>query len=246
MNTVELVRTDDKREVTAWDSQVRSVTPMDMLDRALATGAGTEVLEKLLALQERWEASQARKAFDAAIAAAKAEIPVITKNRQGHNNKRYADFAALASVVDPIIGQHGLSYRFRTVQNDKINVTCILSHAAGHYEETTLCGPADATGSKNAIQAIGSTLTYLQRYTLTQALGLAASEDDDGKTAGAADAGPITEEQATRVRALIKETQTDEPAFLRWLDVESVEAIPAGQMKRVEDSFAAKKRRMAS
>ena len=90
----------------------------------------------------------------------------------------------LPQMVDPIITSHGLSYRFRTQQNDKINVTCILSHKAGHYEETTLSGPADATGSKNAIQAIGSTLTYLQRYSLVQALGLAAANDDDGKSSG--------------------------------------------------------------
>jgi hypothetical protein len=163
---------------------VVSMTPMDMLDRAVTQGASMEVLEKLMALQERWEANQARKSFNDAVAAAKAEIPVITKNREGHNSKRYADFAAYARVVDPILGKHGLGYRFRTVQDDRIHVTCILFHKAGHVEENTLAGPADATGSKNAIQAIGSTLTYLQRYSLTQALGLAATEDDDGKAAG--------------------------------------------------------------
>jgi ERF superfamily protein len=160
------------------------LTPMDMLNRAVSSGADIEVLEKLMGLQERYEKNQARKAFDEAVAAAKAEIPPILRNREGHNQKRYADFAAIAEVVDPIITSHGLSYRFRTLQNDKINVTCILSHKAGHYEETTLSGPADATGSKNAIQAIGSTLTYLQRYSLVQALGLAAANDDDGKASG--------------------------------------------------------------
>jgi ERF superfamily len=157
-------------------------TPMTMLDRAVASGASIEVLEKLMGLQERFEANQARKAFDAAIADAKSQIPPIIRNATGHNAKRYADFAAIAAVIDPIIGQHGLNYRFRTVQTDKIAVTCILSHKAGHSEETTLCGPADATGNKNAIQAIGSTLTYLQRYSLVQALGLAAAHDDDGKS----------------------------------------------------------------
>jgi hypothetical protein len=114
------------------------VTPMDMLNRAVQSGADIDMIEKLMNLQERWEASNARKAFDEAVAAAKAEIPAIQRNATGHNSKKYADFAAIARVVDPIIGKHGLSYRFRTTQNGKISVTCVLSHKAGHSEETTL------------------------------------------------------------------------------------------------------------
>src|SRR6185312_8762594 len=103
--------------------------------------------EKLMGLQERWEANQARKSFDEAMAAAKAEIPAIARNRSGHNSKKYADFAAIAAVVDPILSRHGLSYRFRSAQDERINVTCVLSHKAGHSEETTLAAPADTTGN---------------------------------------------------------------------------------------------------
>lgn len=159
------------------------ITPMEMLNTALTRGADIAVLEKLMGLQERWEANQARKAFDAAIAAAKGEIGPVFRNAKGHNDKKYADFAQIARTVDPILTKHGLTYRFRTEQTDRIHVTCILSHRDGHSETTTLAGPPDASGSKNAIQAIGSTLTYLQRYSLVQALGLAASNDDDGRSA---------------------------------------------------------------
>jgi hypothetical protein len=159
------------------------VTPMEMLNTALTRGADVTVLEKLMGLQERWEANQARKAFDAAIAAAKGEIGPIVRNATGHNEKRYADFAAIARTVDPVLTKYGLTYRFRTEQTDRINVTCILSHKDGHSETTTLAGPPDGSGSKNAIQAIGSTLTYLQRYSLVQMLGLASSNDDDGRAA---------------------------------------------------------------
>ena len=58
-----------------------ALTPPEMLARALSAGADITVLERLMNLQERWEAAQARKAFDAAMAAAKAEIPVIHKNK---------------------------------------------------------------------------------------------------------------------------------------------------------------------
>jgi hypothetical protein len=201
------------------------VTPMDMLNRAVSSGADIEMIEKLMSLQERWETGQARKAFDEAIAAAKLEIPPIERNAKGHNDKKYADFSAIAAVVDPILGKHGLSYRFRTNQTDRIAVTCILSHKAGHSEETTLSGPPDASGSKNAIQAIGSTLTYLQRYSLVQMLGLAAARDDDGK----AGAGKplITQEQADKLRDALEASGKDRKAFLKWAKVEKIEDITA-------------------
>lgn len=166
---------------------VQTITPMDMIDRAISSGSSVEMLEKLLALQERYEANQARKAFDNAISLAKAEIAPVVKNKKGHNSTKYADFSAISSAIDPIITAHGLSYRFRSAQSDRITVTCILSHRDGHCEETTLSGPPDATGNKNAIQAIGSTLTYLQRYTLIQSLGIAVTDDDDGNKAKSVD-----------------------------------------------------------
>ena len=213
-------------------------TPMTMLDRAVASGASIEVLEKLMGLQERFEANQARKAFDEAVASAKAEIPPIERNAKGHNAKKYADFSAIATVVDPILSKYGLSYRFRTAQAERISVTCILSHKAGHSEETTLAGPADTSGNKNAIQAIGSTLTYLQRYSLVQMLGLAAAADDDGKAGSGAPT--ITQEQADELRDLIETNGKDRAKFLKWAKVEKIEDIAADYYQSCVDAVSAK------
>jgi hypothetical protein len=218
LDKVSIIPQDEPKALAA-------VTPMDMLNRAVSSGASLEMVEKLMTLQERWDASQARKQFDAAVADAKAEIPAITRNATGHNSKRYADFAAIAKVVDPIIGKHGLSYRFRTTQNGSIAVTCILSHKAGHSEETTLCGPADGSGNKNAIQAIGSTLTYLQRYSLVQMLGLAAAADDDGKASGSGET--VTQKQADDLSDLIEANGKNRAQFLKWAKVERFEDIAA-------------------
>src|SRR3954469_19020601 len=75
-------------------------------------------LEKLLEWRDKTVADQRREAFERELAAAKTDIPVIVRNATGHNSKKYADFAGIARVIDPILGQHGLSYRFRTVQTD--------------------------------------------------------------------------------------------------------------------------------
>jgi hypothetical protein len=206
-----------------------TMTPMDMLARAVQSGADLDMIEKLMNLQERWEGSNARKAFDAAIASAKAKIPPIERNATGHNDKRYADFSAIAKVVDPILSEFGLSYRFRTTQGERISVTCVLSHKDGHSEETTLAGPPDASGSKNAIQAIGSTLTYLQRYSLVQMLGLAAARDDDGKGSVG---GAISLEQVEQLLALADEVEADKQAFCKYFRVESIAALPAKDFDR--------------
>jgi hypothetical protein len=200
------------------------MTPMDMLAKAVQGNVDPQVLKQLLDLQERWQANIALVAFDEAIAAAKQEIPVVVKNRTGHNNKKYADFSAYVEVVDPVLSKHGISYRFRTTQNDnRITVTCVLV-GHGHHEENSLSGPADKTGSKNEIQAIGSTLTYLQRYTLVQALGLAAAEDDDG---GAGET--INDEQFNTLNQLIGTTHASYADFCKLLKVDDLANLPARQ-----------------
>ena len=159
---------------------VMAAAPMEMLARAVESGMAPDVIERLIGFAERIQNTNARMAFDKAMAAAMAKIPVVKKNRDGHGGRRYADIAAIASVVNPILAEYGLSYRYRSKREDNyLLVTCILAHEAGHYEENTLFAPIDNTGSKNPVQAIGSTDTYLRRYTLVQALGIAVGEDDD-------------------------------------------------------------------
>lgn len=212
-----------------------ALTPMDMIERAVSGGASVEALEKLLALQERWEANQGRKAFDAAIAAAKAEIPTIRKNREvdftsqkGRTNYRHEDLAEIARTVDPILSSHGLSYRYRTTQEDnRVTVTCILSHREGYSEETTLSSAPDQSGNKNHIQAVGSAATYLQRYTLKMALGLAASADDDGR---AAEGAPlINADQYQVLSNLMEDAEADEAKMLGFLKAESLEELTVKQ-----------------
>lgn len=201
------------------------MTPMDLLARALERGDGIDMIEKLMDLQDRHEQKVARRAFDAAVANAKAKIKPVVKNRTG-NNSKYADLSAYAKEVDPILAEFGLSYRYSSRQEGAIFITCILSHRDGHSEETTLSGGADATGSKNAIQAIGSTVEYLKRYTLTLALGLSASEaDDDGRAAGGDEA--INEQQLQEIRDKLASSGADIEAFCRYLKVEALPDIRA-------------------
>lgn len=206
------------------------MTPVQMAAHLISSGADFQSVKEMIALSKELAADQAKRAFDAAIASAKSEIPAVAKNAKGHNNKAYANFAAYAAVVDPVLGKWGLSYRFRTEQTDRITVTCVLTHKDGHSEENSLSGPPDGSGSKNAIQAIGSTLTYLQRYTLVQALGLSASDDDDGRALGKTEQqiATVSEDQQMQLREMIEVSGADMDRFLK-----------VGSLTRLSDMRAA-------
>lgn len=215
------------------------MTPMAMIAGALEKGATPETLEKLLALQERWEAGQAKKAFDVAIGAAKAQIPTIIKDKgasfegKGGNTTsyRYETMPALAKVLEPILHAQGLSYRYTSeVVNGQIAVTCIVSHVGGHKEGTTLQCPPDTTGSKNAVQAIGSAVTYLQRYTLKLALGISASDDDDANKVS--DMDTINADQFRELTALIEKAEADERKIIDYVGGNDLESLSVAQFKK--------------
>jgi hypothetical protein len=209
-----------------------------IIQNALATGASTEVLREILAWQKSEREDEARRAYDAAIAAAKADLPTITKNRQvGFDSKKpgasrtsykHEDLATIASAIDEPLSKHGISYRFRTHNppGQPITVTCIVSHREGHSEENSLSGPADDSGNKNKHQAIGSAVTYLSRYTLKAALGLSAAHDDDAQ-ATSADTAAINAEQLDKLQSLIAHVGQDIEKFCRYFAIEKVADLRA-------------------
>jgi len=226
------------REAATLVNQPRST--LEMVQDAMMRGASVELIERLLAFHERHEAAQARRAFDAAVAAAKGEIQVIKKTRQVNNGK-YEDMGAIADAISPILSRHGLSYRYRTEQSDKITVTCVIAHKDGHSEGTALSAQADKTGNKNHIQAIGSAVTYLQRYTLKAALGLAAAADDDGQSAEGD--GPISDQQVEEMIALANEVGVDKQRFCKLFKINAFAEIRKSQFGRARQMIQAKRKK---
>jgi hypothetical protein len=212
-------------------------SPMLALAGKMVESGQISELEKLLEMHREWERDQARNAYNEAFAAFRADPPQIYKDKEvRYSSTRYkhATLDHVASAIGKAMAPHGLSFRWETKQDGSaITVTCWINHVAGHREGTTLSAPADTSGQKNAIQAIGSAVTYLQRYSLLAATGLAASDDDDG--AGTTDP-KITEEQADDLRALAEEVGADWAKFLRYLGVAEASHLPA---KRLHDAIAA-------
>lgn len=217
--------------------QRTSNTPAEMIRLAVAGNADLEKLEKLLAIQERWEANEARKAYHKAMADFKANAPEIDKDKEvsydtskGRMKYSHASLYNVTKKISAELSKHGLSASWVTHQNGKIDVTCKITHELGHSEETTLSADSDMSGSKNSIQGIGSTITYLERYTLLALTGLATfDQDDDAQTAEEF----ITDKQVNEIRDILislgKEKKEGE--FLKVLKAETLEKLPASQYK---------------
>jgi hypothetical protein len=222
-----------------------TITPLSLLSSALDRGVDEHVLSQLIGLHERSRAEDARRAFEATLAAAKAELPVIAKTQIasiGAKHYRHEDLAEIARAVGPVLARHGLAYRFRSNSDgERVTITCVISHRDGHSEENSLSAGADHSGEKNAIQAIGSTLTYLQRMTLKAALGLAAADDDDGKAAGVAET--ITRQQARELLALIDEVGSEHEALLRFFKIKAFAELPARRFRQALVMLNARKGR---
>jgi hypothetical protein len=207
-------------------------TPMQMLAIAVQQGADLSKIEKLMELQQRWDGERARKSFVAAMSAFKSEPMSILKSKQVNipGGAKFAH-ATLADVVDGVVAglsKHGLSHKWELHQEgDRVTVTCIITHEAGHSERTALSGLPDDSGKKNGIQQIASTVTYLQRYTLMAATGLAAKDMDDDGRGGKSTKPKLSEEQIANIEALLTEVGSNKVNFLKWARVEAIEDILA-------------------
>jgi hypothetical protein len=162
-----------------------SATPADLLRIAVESGADLDRLERLMDLQTKWEAKEAKRAYDTAFANFKAESIAILKGRKVTDGplkgKSYAELHDVVNAVTPALSRHGLSSSWKLTKDDKdwMEVTCYLRHINGHEESVSMGGPPDAGGAKNAIQARASTKTYLERYTLKAITGLSEQDDDN-------------------------------------------------------------------
>lgn len=192
---VERMPTAIQHAPTALPTSVR--TPADILIYAMEKGGNIEQIEKLMDLQMRWEADQARKAYVVDMAEFKKNPPQIAKDKKvGYENNdgsftgyKHASLGNVTGAIVEGLAKHGFSHRWDTEQQQGglIVVTCVLTHRLGHSERTALSSSPDQSGKKNNIQAVGSTITYLQRYTLLAATGLAThDQDDDGAGSGEA------------------------------------------------------------
>jgi len=219
------------------------LSPLQIIQTAVAQGMGPGEIEQLVALQERMEKTAAHKAFVAAMAAFKRNPPQVLKDVDvsfGNTKYKHADLAKVSDVVGHALLDHGLTHTWKTdpLDNGMTKVTCTITHIDGHSESSSMqCAP-DQSGGKNAIQAQGSGVTYLMRYTLMAAVGIVAQgADNDGRGATPEAAEFITPEQAKDIEAKIEAHELDRVKFLAWAKVGKISEIQASNLDHVNKAI---------
>lgn len=177
--------------IPAREEQSLSVssTPEGLLQLGINKGLPIESLEKLMSLYERWKEQQSREQFYLAFSNFQSSVPKLEKKKVvnytskngGVTNYRYAPLSEIAETVKESLRLNGLSYRweFSDVDASTLKCTCFVTHSSGHNATSSMTAQKDSSGNKNDIQSRGSTMTYLQRYTLIAALGLTTADEDN-------------------------------------------------------------------
>lgn len=210
----------ERKSNTGQELVTVSQDPSQLLQLAVKQDLDVEKLGKLMELQERWQAHEARRAFFDAMCRFQSILPIMSKNQavdfttdKGRTYYTYANLAEIVQTIKKPLADCGLSYRFEIAQiEDELEVASIITHRDGHSERTVMSAPLDTSGRKNSVQARGSTTTYLERYTIMGALGIATGDtDDDGRQAQPAD----TKKRTTRGD--------------QWLNLKPNDPVPSGK-----------------
>jgi len=191
----------------------------------LDAGPRPEDMRELLAIQREWEAGEARKAYTAAMVSLKAALPAVVgrdtevryTGQKGLVHYWHTSLAAAVDAVVPHLTTHGFSHGWEPSTSERtVTITCRLTHCAGHSESATISAPPDTGGKKNPAQAVASTITLLQRYTLLSILGIATADMKDPRPA-APDLVDVAKNQraAAHVRSIGRDIEEAERAIGR-------------------------------
>ncbi len=256
------------RALSVRETRDQPASMLEIVQRAaIDPRVDVDKLERLMDMAERVKAQEAKAAYGKALARMQPLLPVIDrKGRITIHNKADADkpeherrvvqstsFARWEDIHDaitPVLSKHGFALSFKPSVEDgtgKIVTTGILRHKEGHQEEASITLPHDSSGSKNPVQAVGSTLSYGKRYAATMLLNiLTRDEDDDGSSSGfPSDANDpnnwITAHEAANLSRLMEEAGADRDRFLNVLQVDTLAHLPKTRLAEATRLLAEKK-----
>jgi len=219
---------------------------------AMEKGYDPAFIEKMMDLRDREEAREASKAYVQAMARFKANPPEILKTAHVSYQKKdqswteydHAVLGEIAEAVNIAMAKEGLYPRWDMTQTEiLISVTCIITHEMGHHETFgPISAPPDTSGNKNAIQAISSTNSYLQRITLLGGSGLAAKGMDHDGQDKPGEVVFINDQQFADITSLISEVGADEKKFIKYLKIKSLDKMPEKLYTKAVEELERKKK----
>jgi ERF superfamily len=201
-----------------------------------------------MAHQERLLAREAEREFSTAFAKMQPTLPVIDENGailgpDGEPVATYATWEDTVEAIRPVLARHGFSLSFVPGRspNGHPTVTGVLRHRGGHKEVGELELPPDPTAGKNAVQAIGSALSYGQRYVARMLLSLTSRGGDD-------DARSATRSPEAFDAIVEIEAAPDAVALAAWKRRSRgrLAALPPGDLKSVVGRYVDRRRHLGA
>jgi hypothetical protein len=201
---------------------------LDVIARA-ATDERVNIdkMTALFDMQQRIMAKDALDQFNEAMAEfnARCELRVAkagTASLGGKGSYRFARWEDMDVVIRPIMRELGLWFSFdATTESNGVTVKGTLHHRGGHTQSASLSLPVDVGPGRNAIQQVGSTVSYGKRYCVEMLLNVVREdEDDDGHAGGATRRPPPPRQEPEREKTFEERAEyalTNEPDPRKWL-----------------------------
>jgi hypothetical protein len=177
-------------------------------------------LERVIAMHGRLKAKEAELAFNAAKGRILKKLagikivknrPVLRESGKGKFQMgtpeafKYAPLEEIDKHLRPLLAEEemDLSYSDEPWEGGGILIRGRLKHLpSGHYEDSFMPAPADTTGGKSKVQAVGSTNSFLRRYVACNIFNIVVVGDDDDGSGGTVD-----EAQTKTILGLVREGQ---------------------------------------
>ncbi len=186
----ELLTAEESKDLAVPLPVSESAAMMQIISAvAMNPEADIDKMERMMVMHEKLLNRDAEMAYNTAMSKLQSELPTVNEKGQIVVNNvvrsKYALFEDINESIRPFLKKYGFSISFKSHFGDAfVDITGIISHKQGHKEDTTMRLPFDNTGSKNSVQAIGSSSKYGMRYCLCMLLNISTGgEDNDANTA---------------------------------------------------------------
>lgn len=190
------------------ESEAEARTFMELISAA-ARDPNTNVdkLERLEAMYNRAQAKIAKQRYDVALKALRLDLPPMQEggavmNRQNEVQSTFVKWDHIQKVLEPLLRKHGFDLSFKSGgTTQQLEVTARLTHEGSHFEESMMPLPHDTSGGKNAVQGVGSSMSYGMRYTARTLINWrSVGSDNDAQTPPE----PITAEHLIELTTAMK------------------------------------------
>jgi hypothetical protein len=159
-----------------------------MIISAIKSGLPVETMERILSMRTQLKQENAKEQFIQAMANFQAQCPVIKKTKDikekggGKTRSSYAPIDSIVAQVKEIIMANGLSYSIKTTSDTaNLTATCVVSHSAGHSEQSSFVVPLGTEAFMSEVQKFGARATFAKRYAFCDAFGIITGDkDNDG------------------------------------------------------------------